>query len=282
MSEEGFSGGVGSVFSSDGVRFSGSAGADVYLGIGQQSRFIGYIAPKEHVQEEISVEKEFDLSGEKEVVTINLPRNDHLLGMEIGVEEDALLEEAPEYTVAEPIIFYGSSITEGGCASRAGNAYTSIVCRWLDADYCNYGFSGSAKGEPVFAEFIAGLENISALVYDYDHNAPTPEHLEETHEAFFKIIRKAKPDLPVLMMSRPDLKDGVEDAAKRVEIIRRTYQNALDAGDKKVWFLDGRSFFGEVGREECTVDGTHPNALGFMRMAEKIYPVLREILLEKN
>lgn len=260
------------------IPLSGSAGADVYLGVGLQSRFIGYIAPKEHVQEEISVEKEFNLDGEKVVVTINLPRNDHLLGMEIGVEMDALIEEAPEYTIAQPIIFYGSSITEGGCASRAGNAYTSIVCRWLDADYCNYGFSGSAKGEPVFAEFIAGLENISALVYDYDHNAPTPEHLAETHEAFFQIIRRAKPDLPVLMMSRPDLKDGVEDAAERAEIIRRTYQNAVDAGDKNVWFLDGRTFFGEMGREECTVDGTHPNALGFMRMAEKIYPMLKEIL----
>ncbi len=261
------------------IPLSGSAGADVYLGVGQQSRFIGYIAPKEHVQEEISVEKEFALDGESVVVTINLPRNDHLLHMEIGVDESATIEEAPEYTISKPIVFYGSSITEGGCASRAGNAYTSIVCRWLDADYCNYGFSGSAKGEPVFAEFIAGLENISALVYDYDHNAPTPEHLAETHEAFFQIIRNAKPDLPVLMMSRPDLKDGIEDAAKRVEIIRRTYQNAVDAGDKKVWFLDGRTFFGEVGREECTVDGTHPNALGFMRMAEKIYPVLQEILL---
>lgn len=261
------------------IPLSGSAGADVYLGVGQKSRFIGYIAPKEHVQEEISVEKEFLLDGESVVVTINLPRNDHLLHMEIGLDESATIENAPEYTIFNPIVFYGSSITEGGCASRAGNAYTSIVSRWLDADYYNYGFSGSAKGEPVFAQFIAELENISALVYDYDHNAPTPEHLEETHEAFFKIIRQVKPDLPVLMMSRPDLKDGIEDAAKRVEIIRRTYQNAVDAGDKKVWFLDGRTFFGEVGREECTVDGTHPNALGFMRMAEKIYPVLQEMLL---
>lgn len=261
------------------IPLSGSAGADVYLGVGQESRFIGYIAPQEHVHEEITVVKEFVLHGESVVVTINLPRNDHLLHMEIGVDESAAIEEAPEYTISTPIVFYGSSITEGGCASRAGNAYTSIVCRWLDADYYNYGFSGSAKGEPVFAEFIAGLENISALVYDYDHNAPTPEHLEETHEAFFKIIRQAKPDLPVLMMSRPDLKDGIEDAAKRVEIIRRTYQNAVNAGDTKVWFLDGRTFFGEVGRDECTVDGTHPNALGFMRMAEKIYPVLQEILL---
>ncbi len=278
------------------IPLSGSAGADVYLGVGKSSKFIGYIAPKEHVTEEVMVEKEFslveeeslgqpegaDLNQEKTnttIVTINLPRNDHLLAMEIGIEEGAIIEEAPEYTIDKPIVFYGSSITEGGCASRAGNAYTSIVCRWLDTDYYNYGFSGSAKGESVFAEYIAGLENISALVYDYDHNAPTPEHLEETHEAFFKIIRKAKPELPVLMLSRPDLKDGIEDAAKRAEIIRKTYQNAVDSGDKNVWFLDGRIFFGEEGREECTVDGTHPNALGFMRMAEKIYPVLKEILL---
>ena len=263
------------------IPLSGSAGADIYLGRGVESRFLGYIAPDRHVKEEITVEKIFEMRGEMELVTINLPRNDHLLVMEIGVEDDANVLEAPAYTFEAPIVFYGSSITEGGCASRVGNSYTSIVSRWLDADYYNYGFSGSACGEQDFAEFIASLQGIGALVFDYDHNAKNVQELYETHEAFFKVVRAAHPDLPVLMMSKPDTDKDNVDAVERKQVICNTYLNAKSVGDEKVWFLDGGTFFGERGRAECTVDGCHPNALGFMRMAEKVYPVLREMLSEK-
>lgn len=260
------------------IPLTGSAGADIYLGKGEASVFLGYIAPAEHVEEkEITVEKTFALSGEEQIVTINLPRNDHLLSMQIGVEEGEV-REAPEYTVSGSIVFYGSSITEGGCATRPGNAYTSMVSRWLDADYRNMGFSGKARGEIGFAEYLASFQDMSAFVMDYDHNAPSPEHLAETHEPFFQKIRAAHPDLPVLFLSRPDTDKNPEDSRKRMEIVRATYEHAREKGDEKVWFIDGASLFGEKGREECTVDGTHPNTLGFMRMAEKVYPVLKEML----
>jgi len=260
------------------IPLSGSAGADVYVGTGRDSEFIGYIAPGEHQKEEISVEKSFRKKAEMQVVTVNLPRNDHLLSMEIGVDEGADIKEAPAYRLEKPMVFYGSSITEGGCASRAGNAYTSIVSRWLDANYINLGFSGSARGELDFAEYITTLEDMSVFIYDYDHNSPSPEHLAETHEPFFKLIREKFPTLPILMISKPDTDKNPKDSEKRVEVIRRTYENAKAAGDDRVWFIDGRTHFGETGRSECTVDGTHPNALGFMRMAENVYPVLEEIL----
>lgn len=260
------------------IPLSGSAGADIYLGKGKEARFLGYIAPGNHIMEEVSVEKNFQKEKEMEVVTINLPRNDHLLSMEIGIDDDAVIAEAPAYTTAKPIVFYGSSITEGGCAARVGNAYTSLVCRWLDADYRNYGFSGSARGEQEFAKYITEHKDISAFVYDYDHNAPDAEHLKATHEPFFLTIRNKFPDLPVLFMSRPDTDGDIKDSTQRRDIIYQTYQNAVERGDKNVRFLDGGTFFGTEGRCECTVDGTHPNELGFMRMAEAVYPVLKEIL----
>lgn len=260
------------------IPLSGSAGADVYLGKGMESIFLGYAAPQEHVMGEITVEKLFHKSGRMETVTINLPRNDHLLSMEIGINENAHIEEAAGYTFRKPIVFYGSSITEGGCASRAGNAYASIVCRWLDADYYNYGFSGSARGEREFARYIAALPELSAFVYDYDHNSPSPRHLSETHEEFFGIVRQAHPEIPVIMMTRPDVEGDKDHASERRDIIRRTYEKAVAAGDHKVWFLDGGGFFGGRGRAECLVDGTHPNALGFMRIAESLYPVLKEAM----
>lgn len=260
------------------IPLSGSAGADIYTGVGRKSGFVGYIAPKEHVSGEITVEKTFGKASGMEVVTVNLPRNDHMLSMEIGVPQDAVVREAPAYTYSSPVVFYGSSITEGGCASRAGNAYTSILCRWLDADYVNLGFSGSAKGEPAFAGYIAGLKDMGAFVYDYDHNAPDPEYLAATHEPFFRVIREKCPELPILILTKPDVDKDPEDSAKRRDIIYQTYADARAAGDERVWFIDGMTFFGGEGRQECTVDGTHPNALGFMRMAQTIYPVLKEIL----
>lgn len=260
------------------IPLSGSAGADIYLGKGTEAAYLGYIAPKIHTEGEITVEKTFDLTGEEVLVTINLPRNDHLLGMQIGIEERAKLWETPAYTVEKPIVFYGSSITEGGCAPRPGNAYTSIVSRWLDADYRNMGFSGSARGEEDFAEYLAGFPEMSLFVMDYDHNSPSPEHLAETHAPFFEIIRKAHPDVPVLFLSRPDTDAEPEDSIRRRDVVCATYEAAKRRGDEKVWFVDGHELFGKIGRSECTVDGCHPNTLGFLRMAERIYPVMQEML----
>lgn len=260
------------------IPLSGSAGADIYLGSGKDAVFLGYLAPAVHVMEEITVEKTFEKNGEMELVTINFPRNDHLLSMEVGVEENAQMKEAPEYSIQEPIVFYGSSITEGGCASRAGNAYTSILGRWLDADYINLGFSGSARGEEEMARYIAGISPMSLFVYDYDHNAPDAAWLARTHEPFFRIIRESRPDLPVVMLTRPDADKEPLEAKERRDIIHRTYENARKAGDELVWFVDGGTYFGSEGRSECTVDGTHPNALGFMRMAQTLYPVLKMAL----
>lgn len=261
---------------------SGSAGADVYYGIGKDSVYGGYIAPGVHSEEAVMVEKEFLRPDGMEIVTINLPRNDHLAGMEIGIEDGAHIQEAPAYKTSTPIIYYGSSITEGGCTGRVGTAYTSIVSRWLDADYKNFGFSGSARGEEVFARYIASQKEIKAFVYDYDHNTPSVEHLAATHQRFFEIIREAHPTLPVIMMSRPDTDPYTKEIQDLKDVVYHTYQSAKEKGDKNVYFIDGRQFFGTVGRAECTIDGCHPNALGFMRMAEVLYPVLESICYPKH
>jgi len=260
------------------ISLPGSAGADVYYGAGLESRFAGYIAPVNYDESEKVVETTLKKTAKPEVVTINLPRNEQLASMEIGIDDGANIYEPVEYKISKPIIYYGSSITEGGCAPRPGTAYTSILSRWLDADYFNYGFSGRAKGEPEFAEYIAQHKDISLFVYDYDHNAPTPEHLMDTHERFFKIVREAHRDVPVIMMSRPDFDRDPEDSMERRNIIYRTYLNARNAGDNSVYFIDGMQFFGTAGRSECTVDGCHPNALGFMLMAKTIHPLASRLL----
>ncbi|HBQ64448.1 MAG TPA: hypothetical protein DD727_05925 [Clostridiales bacterium] len=141
----------------------------------------------------------------------------------------------------------------------------------------NLGFGGGARGEPEVAELISSLA-MSAFIMDYDHNAPDAEFLNKTHEPFFNIIRKAHPSLPVIIISRPDFDDDPCAAAARREVIRVTYRNALNAGDRHVSLINGQELFGETDRDACTVDTCHPNDLGFMRMAERIFPVVKQAL----
>lgn len=207
---------------------------------------------------------------------INFPLYNGVCELYLGLEESAKIESAPDYAIKKPIVYYGSSITQGGCASRPGTSYQAIISRMLGCDYVNLGFSGNAKGETVMAEYIAGLE-MSVFVYDYDHNAPSPEHLQATHEPMFKIIREKNPSLPILMLSSIK-QDKTGPFAQRREIIRKTYLNAKAAGDENVYFIDGSTLIPEEINNDGKVDGSHPTDLGFYFMAQGIGAALKDIL----
>ena len=212
-------------------------------------------------------------SGMREY-TINFPTYSAVNTLFIGLEEGAAVEAPAPYAIEKPVVFYGSSITQGGCSSRPGTAYESIVCRRFDCDYVNLGFSGSARGEQVMADYIAGLD-MSVFVLDYDHNSPTVEHLAATHEKFFQTIRKAHPQLPIIMMARPLYNPG-PDAQARFAVIQKTYENAKNAGDENVYLLDGPTLMALAG-DDGRVDGAHPNDLGFGSMAKAVGDVLEII-----
>ena len=207
---------------------------------------------------------------------INFPLYGGVESVEIGIVSGSALEPPTPHKIENPVLFYGSSITQGGCASRPGNAYTPMLCRAVDAPQINLGFSGSARGEAALAEEIGKLK-LSAFIYDYDHNAPSPEHLKKTHEKFFRIVRKLQPELPIIMLSKCDYKN-IPDCNLRREIIRTTYRNAVEHGDRNVYFIDGETLFGRKMPDACTVDGCHPNDLGFYRMYKHILPLLKKIL----
>ena len=85
-------------------------------------------------------------------------------------------------------MFYGTSITQGGCASRAGMCYTALVGRWLDYEVINLGFSGSGMMEPELAELIAELDP-AVFVLDTMANM-SPEMVNERESQFIKILRR--------------------------------------------------------------------------------------------
>lgn len=205
-------------------------------------------------------------------ITINFPLYCNVMDLYIGIEKDAYIEKPKVYSHSKPIVFYGSSITQGGCASRPGNTYPSILSRNLDCDYINLGFSSSAKAEDEMVNYIKDLE-MSVFVMDYDHNAPNVEYLEKTHEKMFRKIRDRNPNLPIIMMSRPKYYLN-DDDKKRLEVVKKTYQNAILEGDTNVYFLDGKSLM-RIAKDNGTVDNCHPNDLGFYSIANAIEEVFK-------
>ena len=196
--------------------------------------------------------------------------------MYIGLQENADISESSPYKTEKPIVYYGSSITQGGCASRPAMSYQSIVSRKFDYDYINLGFSGNAKAEDEIIDYIKNLE-MSVFVLDYDHNAPTVEHLRNTHEKMFKAVRNAHPDIPVIMMSRPKY-ILTEEEKERRKVVETTYNNAVAFGDKNVYFIDGKALT-KLCRDDGTVDNCHQTDLGFSSMADAVYRVLETITM---
>ena len=210
-------------------------------------------------------------------ILINFPLYNPVDAVYISLEKDADILPCDDYRQQKPTVYYGSSITQGGCASHPGNCYCAMISQRMDADYVNLGFSGSAKAEPGMADYIGSLD-MHAFVYDYDYNAPTVEHLQQTHEAFFKRFRSYQPTTPVIMVSAANLVDNSEEITRqRRDIIRTTYENAMAAGDKNVYFIDGSEIYKTVGLDLCTVDCVHPNDLGFLCMANSIGAVLEKV-----
>ena len=184
------------------------------------------------------------------------------------------------YKHRRPILFYGSSITQGGCASKPGDDYISRISRLLDTDFINLGFSGSAKAEKIMAEYIAS-QNPSVFVLDYDHNAPDAEYLKKTHFALYETVRKKHQDTPIVMMTMPTTETWENRPwyKSRREEILKSFEKAKSLGDENVYLVDCYGCFGRLENGECgTVDNCHPDSLGFLRMAERVYPVLSNLL----
>lgn len=253
----------------------GSAGFDMYKDADGEAVYIGSFMPPVDMRDGYESKKETGITEETDI-TIHFPLYSRVKSLEIGIKAGCTLKPAKDYKYDVPVVYYGSSITQGGCASRPGMAYENIISRELDCDHINLGFSGSAKGEEAIAEYIAGLE-MSVFVYDYDHNAPSAEHLQNTHHKMYKIIRGKNPELPIIMVSAPNGRPNA-DWLKRRDIIKTSYEQALTEGDKSVRFIDGSEMMKFPGGNEATVDNCHPTDLGFRRMADVIGAEVKEAL----
>ena len=248
-------------------------GFDIYSG----NKFIKSVFPDDAtVKPSVEYEHVVTLEGDMSDITVYLPYNAVVQSLCFALDKDAAILSADGYKDILPIVFYGSSITHGMCASRPGITFAAKTARNLGVDFVNLGFSGAARGEESMAEYLAAL-NKSVIVCEYDENEPTAEDLSRKHLPFYKKIRETDKDTPILFISRPNEGDANE-THNRMKIVEATYNFALKNGDSKVYFIDGLTLFPDEIRSDCTVDTVHPNDLGAHMIAEKLTEKLKEIL----
>ncbi len=253
-----------------------TTGMDLYVVENGKQRYYASMIPPVEFKNYYEQIIEFCDESEREIV-LYLPKTNCASNLKIGLQEKAYVKKAG-YKYEKPILFYGSSITQGGCATRGGNIYTSMVSRHFDADCVNLGFSGNCKAEDLMAEYIASCD-MSIFVYDYDHNAPSADYLRDTHEKLFKTFRKTHPETPVIFMSKTDIPRTPNEynaVRNRKQVILDTYNNAKNSGDNNVYFIDGQEIFNIAGGADCTMDGCHPNDLGFWCMAQAVIKVIED------
>lgn len=257
------------------VTYSASKGFDLYTE--EDGEFIYHNTFLPPLDLENNVVGITYLSGNKiKNIIVDFPIGTEVSEVLIGVKSGCKILKPDNYLIKKPIVFYGSSITQGFAASRPGNIYENFISRAINADYYNFGFSGSALGEESLAEYLSKIP-MSAFVLDYDYNAPDVEHLQKTHQHFYRIIRDNNSNIPIVIVSRPDRKNGKNQIECR-KIIKRTYLKAKSNGDSNVYFINGATLFPKNLPFDCTADGCHPNDIGMASMAKVIGKVLKNAL----
>jgi hypothetical protein len=224
-------------------------------------------------------------AGEKEYL-LYLPLYNGVSSVEVGLPKAAALKKADARPADKraPIVFYGTSITQGGCASRPGMVHTAILGRRFDRPVINLGFSGNGTLDLDIAALLGELD-AAVFVLDCLPNL-NPAQVAERTEPFVKALRKAKPATPILLVEDRTYSNAavLPAPAKRNAESRAALKKAFDAlgagGDKNLYYLTGDKLLGDDG--EATVDGSHPTDLGFLRQADAFAEALQPLLGAKK
>jgi lysophospholipase L1-like esterase len=250
-------------------------GVDVYV----DGRYLGSGLP----DAKAVLEKQWELGTEKQMrdVEIYLPTNGAPVVKKITLDSGALLEPGKAYSHDKPVVYYGSSITQGGHASNPGMAFPCLLGRWLDMDFINLGFSGNGLGEPALAHAVA---EIPAAVYVIDYWAnPPPEVYARTFPEFIDIIRAKHPETPIVVTGpyyNPSEIFGSMMGQYQLEkrtMIPKLVEARKKAGDKNIHYVDGFELISPANADGLS-DARHANSYGMFLYARGLEPMLRKVL----
>jgi len=266
------------------MHFFGQAGVDLYA----NGVYVGTATPEQgaapgKLTEYVYYNYPDHPSVEREI-TLYLPLYMGVKVRGIGVDKEARIGPAAGFALPKPVVFYGTSITQGGCASRPGMSYQAILARALNLDFVNLGFSGNGKGEPELARAVASID-AAAYVLDFAQNNETAELLQAVYGPFMEAIRRQHADTPIVCItpiysSRETAPGGDARLEAMRAVVRKAAGDRIAAGDRNITIVEGTDLLGP-SQGAGLVDGTHPNDLGFQWMADGLENRLRKVLALK-
>lgn len=288
---------------------TGVKGLDLYTLENNQWHFAGTVQPNGKRSRNVFIRK---MDGNMREYLMYLPLYDGIISLEIGVDSTAVIEMPKVNTllpVAQvnvnknagtdnqnakntigssrlPIVFYGTSVTQGGCASRPGMAYPAIIERALQRETINLGFSGNGRMDKIMADKIATIP-AAAYVIDCLANC-TYDIVKDSTEYFIRTLTQANPGTPIFMVSNYCYpyqyldKQFQKDAAAENALWLEFCNKLRKEGYKNIRYIDvysnGVMKKSSIGPDhEATVDGVHMTDLGFSRFAEVLLPYLKKI-----
>ncbi len=209
-----------------------------------------------------------------------LPLYDGLDSLYIGVDSLAVVAQ-PKVDLPKrekPIVVYGTSITQGACASRPGMAHTNILERELNREVYNFGFSGNGQLDLEVARLMASID-AGLYIIDCSPNNKA-QQLRDNLDPFYRLLREARPDVPILFIESPYFplsrfnKDVAKDLKEKNEVLEAYYKKLKKEGAKKIYYMKGEEVLG--GNVEYTVDNYHFTDLGFRYIADKLKPLIKK------
>lgn len=256
---------------------TGVSGLDLYLRRADGWRWAAVGRPTQSPTNQVRLLGDLPPAGMREM-RLYLPLYNGIVQLALGVPSGARLVPST-LPSGPPLVVYGTSIVQGGCASRPGMAYPAIIGRACDLPVLNLGFSGNGRAEPEVATLVAGLA-ASAFILDPLPNL-SAEQVRERLGGFIDALRTAHPRTPIIAVENivyqhhDVVRPGRSDDIAKNQALRAILGPRL-AADPLLSLVPGQLLLGDDG--EGTVDGVHPTDLGFSRIAAAITPVLRQAL----
>ena len=259
----------------------GTRGLDLYALVNGEWRAVAPVRPTSKGVNEWTIIR--NMLPEQREYMLYLSLYDGVKSLKIGVDEGAYLgqPEVASPSTEKPIVMYGSSILQGGCASRPGMAYTNIIGRRFDREVFNLGFSGNARLDMEIAHLMASVKAPGAFVLDFVPNS-SDKLINEAAEKFFRVLRDAHPDVPVIFVEDPIFPRTAFDTKLHEEVVGRNiamtqlFKRLKKAGERKIYYVSAKKMLGDDG--DATVDGSHFTDVGALRYVENIMPALKKAL----
>lgn len=256
---------------------TGVSGVDLYARDGEGKwRWVNVTRPDGKAVRQVI---QADLAPGLREYSLYLPLYNGIDSLKIGVPQGAAFQGlAPRED--KPIVFYGTSITHGACASRPGMVHTAILGRRLDRPVVNLGFSGNGRMDAAVGDFLVQID-AAAYVIDCSPNMGAAD-IRQKCPPLVKQLRAARPATPVVLVEdrcftnswiRPERQ---KFHAENHAALRECLEALQKEGVEGLFYIAGETLLGDD--TEGATDGSHPNDLGFMRQSDAFEPVLRQAL----